>query len=129
MPVVKQDQIRRRDLLDNQDTLYVFGDNMVRRGFGGQAREMRGEPNAVGIPTKWAPTMMDSDMFRDADLPKIKPTLDAELDRLRDHLKKGGTVVIPSGGIGTGLANLKVNAPAIFWYINENLRALERVVC
>lgn len=49
MPVVKQDQIMRRDLLDNQDKLYVFGDNMVRRGFGGQAREMRGEPNAVGI--------------------------------------------------------------------------------
>jgi hypothetical protein len=129
MPVVKQDQIRRRNLLENQDTLYVFGDNMVRRGFGGQAREMRGEPNAVGVPTKWAPTMMDSDMFRNTDLPKIEPTLDAELDRLRDHLKKGGTVVIPSGGIGTGLANLKVNAPMIFAYINENLRALEGIVC
>jgi hypothetical protein len=103
--------------------------DMVRRGFGGQAREMRGEPNAVGVPTKWAPTMMDSDMFRNTDLPKIKPTLDAELDRLRDHLQKGGTVVIPSGGIGTGLANLKGNAPTIFAYINENLRALEGIVC
>ena len=38
-------------------------------------------------------------------------------------------IEIPSGGIGTGLANLKGNAPAIFWYINENLRALEGIVC
>ncbi len=36
------------------DWLFVFGDNMMRRGFGGQAAEARGEPNAIGIATKRA---------------------------------------------------------------------------
>jgi hypothetical protein len=47
--------IYRRDLRANPESLYLFGDNTKRVGIGGQAREMRGEPNAVGIATKNAP--------------------------------------------------------------------------
>ena len=58
-----QERITRADLRANPDTLYVFGDNMRRRGMGGQAAEMRGEPNAVGIPTKWRPSRTEWDFF------------------------------------------------------------------
>jgi hypothetical protein len=33
------------------DALFAFGDNLARTGRGGQAAALRGEPNAVGIPT------------------------------------------------------------------------------
>ena len=46
---------------------YVFGDNMERRGLGGQAGVMRGEPNAIGVPTKWSPSNRPDAYFTDED--------------------------------------------------------------
>ncbi len=47
--------ITRTIVQENPDILYVFGDNMTGTGYGGQAAQMRGEVNAVGVPTKWRP--------------------------------------------------------------------------
>jgi hypothetical protein len=124
MPVIKQKMIYRSDLMENRDVLYVFGDNMQRVGLGGQARECRGEPNAVGIPTKWAPTMEERAFFKDSDLEVVGPVLDQELDRLVAHLDAGGVVVIPADGIGTGLSRLDQTAPRIFAYLQARLVAL-----
>lgn len=55
MIVLHQKFIFREDLQANPDVYYLFGDNVERRGLGGQAKEMRGEPNAIGVATK-APT-------------------------------------------------------------------------
>lgn len=52
MIILRQTRIYRADLAMNPKVLYVFGDNLERKGFGGQAYEMRGEPNAFGIATK-----------------------------------------------------------------------------
>ena len=55
MPVIYQKRICRDDLRRNPNAVYIFGDNEARTGLGGQAREMRGEPNAMGIATKRSP--------------------------------------------------------------------------
>lgn len=107
--------------------LFVFGDNMRRAGMGGQAAALRGEPNAVGIPTKWAPGRRDSDYFNDGDLEAVKDTLDAEFARLEEHLRAGGTVVWPKAGIGTGLSQLPQRAPRIQRYIRWQRRRLRRI--
>jgi hypothetical protein len=109
--------ITRDQLRALPDTLFVFGDNMRERGLGGQAREMRGEPNAVGIPTKWAPSNAAIGFFCDSDLPACKGLIDQRFTKLRGHLSKGGEVVWPEAGIGTGLADLKSRAPRIWEYI------------
>lgn len=116
-----------RDMLKAApDTLFVFGDNMVHRGFGGQAKEMRGEPNAVGIPTKFLPGMAYADFFRDEDFDRAKPKIDAAFVRLFAHAAGGGKVVWPADGIGTGLAELPTRAPKIWKLIEENRTALDR---
>lgn len=107
-------------------TLFVFGDNMVHRGFGGQAKEMRGEPNAVGIPTKLLPGMGSTDFFRDEDYERAKPKIDAAFVKLFAHAANGGEIVWPKDGIGTGLAELSNRAPKIWKLIEENRFALER---
>lgn len=57
MKVYKTDKIIKREKVRaNPDVLYLFGDNDIRKGFGGQAKEMRGEPNAMGISTKKLPS-------------------------------------------------------------------------
>jgi hypothetical protein len=98
-------------------TLFVFGDNIACKGYGGQAREMRGEPNAVGIPTKWKPFIDENAYFTNADFDRVKPAIDAQLWKIAEHLKRGGDVVWPSHGIGTGFAELNIRAPRIFTYI------------
>lgn len=102
-------------------TLYVFGDNMQRRGRGGQAI-IRDLPNAFGIPTKNAPSYSPSSYFTDADLPRILPILDECFAELADHLDSGGDVVWPEDGIGTGLAELPQRAPAIHRAILARLK-------
>ena len=103
--------ITRAEVQRERDKLFVFGDNVIREGFGGQARVMRGEPNAVGIITKHRPTMEKhaflSDDFFEAWIKLSGP------DFLRLFLHKG-TIVWPGAGIGTGLAQLPSRAPLIF---------------
>lgn len=115
MPIRYQKFIRRQDLRNNRDTFYVFGDNMQRIGYGGQAREMRGEPNAIGVVTKWAPSN-DNVAFFD-DMPDCFAQVGFDLERVDRILSQGKTVVVPEDGIGTGLAQLPRRAPKLDAFI------------
>jgi hypothetical protein len=106
-------------------TLFVFGDNMKRTGLGGQAKELRGEPNAVGIPTKWSPSLEAAAYFADSDFPKVKDAIDEAFDELEEHLASGRSVIVPEAGVGTGLADLPRRAPKIFAYIVSRFDQLE----
>jgi hypothetical protein len=108
-------------------TLFVFGDNMRRWGMGGQAKEMRGEPNVVGIPTKWHPSSKPDSFFRDDNLDDIRAEIDEAFGRLVMHISLGGSVVWPTDGIGTGLAELPTRAPLIWEYIETGRKALEKL--
>ena len=105
-----RDFITRKMLQTEPDVLFVFGDNFLERGLGGQARAMRGEPNAVGIPTKRKPTMKEDAFLTDADSFEWARRSDKALRRLFLHK---GLIVWPTNGIGTGLAQLEKRAPMI----------------
>uniref|UniRef100_A0AB74UMK2 DUF7831 domain-containing protein n=1 Tax=Caulobacter phage BL57 TaxID=3348355 RepID=A0AB74UMK2_9VIRU len=129
MPVLFQHRIYREDLNRNREVLYVFGDNLVRLGMGGQAGHMRGEPNAVGVATKRAPGMHASDFF-DNDPVSVDAQcriIDEDMRPLFEHVRKGGIVIWPSEGIGTGLSELPVRSPATAAYIEQKVIALMRV--
>lgn len=118
-------RITRAMMRAEPGTLFAFGDNIGRKDNGGQAREMRGEPNAVGIPTKWLPSMSAEAFFTDADFDRVRSAIEVPLGRLAQHLANGGHVVWPEDGIGTGLAELATRAPRIFAYINAARVAFE----
>jgi hypothetical protein len=119
--------IRRQMLRNAPDVLFIFGDNLRRVGLGGQAAEMRGEPNAVGIPTKVAPSMAPDAFFTDADLPKALNAFAEAFARLEAHLRAGGTIVVPEAGIGTGRAQLEQRAPTIHAVLTRAMDALDRM--
>lgn len=123
MIVEKQKWIKRQDLRDNRHKAFLFGDNTLGKGLGGQAKEMRGEFNAFGIPTKWIPSMNRHAFFDDSDFDLIKKYI----DRILQDLKQSNfqIVVIPADGIGTGLARLNKTAPKIFEYLQKKLKELE----
>lgn len=113
--------ITRELLRAERDNLFVFGDNMERTGLGGQAREMRGEPNAVGLVTKRSPSNAEVAFLSNSDLPDVLFCVASDVTRLHKHLEEGGTVIWPRAGIGTGLASLREKAPAIADYYDKLL--------
>lgn len=121
MPLERRRWITREQVRAEPDTLFIYGDNIERWGYGGQAKEMRGEPNAVGLPTKRSPVVYLSDN----DLEEIIRVTEEDRDRLIDHICRGGTVVWPANGIGTGLARLTECAPKIMALYDRLLTALE----
>lgn len=124
MPYSERMVITRQMLRLEPQTIFVFGDNMSGRGLGGQAKEMRGEPNAVGIPTKWSPDMHPDSFFLDRELERVRPKIDAAFLRLAFHMLKGGAIVWPADGIGTGRAELPQRAPLIWELIESGRRIL-----
>lgn len=104
------------------DWLFVFGDNMMRQGLGGQAAEARGEPNAIGIATKRKPSMEPSAFLSDSDHDEWFVAEQPTMRRLMEASKSGRTIIWPLDGIGTGLARLETHAPLI-WADIDNLRA------
>jgi len=119
LPVETRDFITREMLRNEREKLFVFGDNLERRGLGGQAKEMRGEPNAVGIVTKKKPSMDEGAFFSDDDYVKNIAQMCTDVMPLLRHLKNGGTVVIPASGIGSGLSRLSEKAPDTFNFLDK----------
>ena len=125
--IFRQAYIWRRDLQLNPHVLYLFGDNELRKGLGGQAKEMRNEPNAVGVRTKRAPGMAYEDFWHDKDpdeLIRQVQMIDEDLIKVCLHLQRGGLVCIPADGLGTGLSKMDKYCPETKKYLELCLRNL-----
>jgi len=107
------------------ERMFVFGDNVARVGLGGQAKEMRGEPNSIGIVTKWLPSSNDQSYFYDFQFPAVKLLIEQDFRRLFDF---PGTIVWPLDSIGRGLARLDVTSPLTLKYIEKLKGELEYYV-
>lgn len=119
--------ITRQILRAHPKVLFLFGDNIPRKGMGGQAKEMRGEPNAHGIITKRYPNMRPSAFFYDHEYHEFCEYIDKDFQRVFDFVKQGGAVVIPP--LGIGLAKLPENAPKCFAYLQDKIFELENLTC
>lgn len=140
MIIIRQHRIYRKDLRANPDILYLFGDNLDRKGMGGQAAEMRGEPNAFGIATKRSISHnFPDDYFFDSQV-DVKGIIDEEFWKLHSLLKLSTfrpgeeiseyvyrAVIIPLDGLGTGLAKMPELAPNMLNYLNKKLEELEQL--
>lgn len=108
--------------------LFVFGDNLLGFGKGGQAI-IRSEPNAFGVPTKRKPSMSPGSFFRETS----EYDLDCVLVRIKslwDHLEAGGKIVIPvtpTGDVSLGLerAMLREKAPTIYDTIVRHVEEMQ----
>ena len=129
MPVIYQKWIYRADLAANPDALYLFGDNFARKGLGGQAAECWGMPNAVGLATKHRPTNEESAFLGDGDRDCFLAEIARAKRVLIPHLEKGGVVVIPADGLGTGRGGLPERAPMLYQDVLRFIALLARVKC
>lgn len=117
--------IERKKVQSNPDVLYLFGDNDARRGLGGQAKEMRGEPNTVGISTKKLPNNEPSSFKTDEEFQRNIEIISYDIINVLSAIKSGKykALVIPQ--IGVGKAKLPQNAPMTFNFLQTQLLFIE----
>lgn len=127
MPLIRQKMIYRADCKANPHTFYLFGDNLKRTGYGGQAKEMRGEPNAIGIATKHGPYRTPASYFDDSDYEKLANIIAADMSGPRTHLKAGGVLVLPMDGLGTGLSEMPRRCPLLHDYLLSLIDELDNM--
>ncbi len=125
--IIYQKMIYREDCKRNPLVLYLFGDNERRSGMGGQAAEMRGESNAIGIRTKRAPGREDQDYWSDKQFDRNCVMIEEDLSRVKAHLRRGGTVVIPLDGIGTNRSEMEKRCPKTFHVLRQTLTSLDNI--
>ncbi len=103
----------------NPHKLYVFGDNLLRKGSGpysGQA-VIRHCKNAHGVATKREPNNMPSAFFSDKE--EEFACVEEDFFALLDKVHNYSAVVFPSSGLGTGRAQLQEKSPKMFEYIHQ----------
>ena len=123
--VVTMNWITRSFVRAHRDRIFLFGDNLTQRGFGGQAAAMRGEPNTVGIPTKKLPRNSEAAFFCDEEFEQNKAAIDQAFKRLLQISSPAEQiVVISANGLGTGRAQLETRAPRTFAYLQKRLKDL-----
>lgn len=107
---------------NNPKNLYVFGDNVVRFGKGGQAI-IRDNPNAYGIATKMFPSNSIESFFMDTD--ETFTYVESDVLKLYGIYKSNvyDNIVFPKDGIGTGLARMYETSPKIFEWLCDELKA------
>jgi len=115
--------ITRKDIQRNPDVLFVFGDNTIRKGMGGMAKEFRGEPNTIGIRTKKTPKTTKDAYFTDDEYEKNIILIEEDITAIKKEAKDYCAVWIPDS-IGSGLAKMDEKAPKTFEYLLEKLEEL-----
>ena len=118
MPIIKTlietvDMFTEEIVKANPNKLFVFGDNMLRYGKGGQAI-IRDLPNTLGIVTKKSIGTDNASYFSDAD-----DEMDAMLQDIRklwliSRCNVFTHIVFPSKGLGTGRARMKSKSPMLY---------------
>lgn len=109
------------------DKVFVFGDNAMRFGKGGQAI-IRDEPNVHGIATKRKPSMGVDSFFTEENAKDLDVVLN-DLRRLWFRLKNGETIVVPvtpdsQPSLGLERAELNLRAPSLYKTIQTHIREM-----
>lgn len=102
----------------NPDLVFVFGDNLIGKGKGGQA-VIRDEPNAFGVPTKKVPSNAPEAFFTDGLFANIH--IQTALQQIHAYDRDYVIPVLEDGKIslGCGLARLPETAPMAYAYLQN----------
>lgn len=114
--VYTKDEWTRQDVSDEIGKFnFIFGDNMVGFGTGGQAC-IRGLTNAYGVPTKLFPNNNWGSYFDDINYTSNCVAIDEAIAKIPNDLP-----VVVNVNIGKGLAMLNKQAPMTYEYLCERL--------
>lgn len=120
--------ITREMVKNNPNKVFIFGDNDAGNGLGGQAKEMRGEPNSIGIPTKKKPDYDNTSFYSDNEFDENKIKINHAISQILTKVREGYDVVYPLDGVGSGLADLANKAPRTYQFLTATINSLEKYI-
>lgn len=104
------------DLVNKEkNKIFIFGDNDIRSGKGGQA-VIRDCENSIGIRTKKYPSNKESSFYNDREFYQNKEKIDYDILKIK-RKSLNNKMVFSNNGYGTGLSSLKEKAPKTFKYL------------
>ena len=115
------------DVKANPHWLFVYGDNNVRIGKGGQAI-IRDLPNTIGIPTKKYPSNHPNSFYSDDDYIENIARITIAIENIIIESKNYKNVVLPADGFGTGFAQLPIKAPKTYKYLVAAIENLKNII-
>ena len=121
MKIITQKVISLSDLQRNPATFYVFGDNLEAKGAGGQVKDIRGEPNAIGWITKKKATHKVGSYLTNKDLEVFIQHQALTIRTIETLLERGRVVVFPEDRLGSGLAKLEESSPHCWKHLNTGV--------
>ena len=101
----------------NPRKLYVFGDNVFRKGNRGQA-VIRNCTNSIGVATKILPSTTEESYF--TGIYDEYQIVANDLSAIINEYFTGNydMIVFPADGLGTGLSELQTRAPELLEWMN-----------
>ena len=108
---------------DNPNCIFIFGDNLMKKGTGGQAC-IRYCKNSFGVPTKKYPSCHENAYFTDNEYDCNCDIIINTINKLREELNKYDFMIFPLDGLGTGLAKLNECAPSTFNFLKKTMNTL-----
>jgi hypothetical protein len=105
------------DCKNESNVLFVFGDNTIRVGKGGQAI-IRHCDNAYGVATKITPGYNKKNYFNDNNIRDNIAIIKNDLEKLLQVSKSYRNIYFPRDGLGTGLSDLQNKAPRTLKALN-----------
>lgn len=88
-------------LKENPEAIFVFGDNTIRKGYGGGA-SLRDHPRTYGFLTKKFPDNRDSSFY---DCEEYRSVFPIELENLKTYINEHSENTFYISQLGGGLAN------------------------
>jgi hypothetical protein len=108
------------DVIKSPNKIFIYGDNDLRTGLGGQAI-IRNESNTLGIRTKKKPTHEKDAYYTDKEFEENKKKIKQDINKILDELLFGTTIIFSEGGYGTDRAKLKEKAPKTYQFLCDIL--------
>ena len=108
----------------NPDVVFVFGDNLVRKGKGGAAK-LRDEPNTYGFVTKRYPNNEDGSFYRPLEYVQL---FYSELMLLSAEISNHPERTYLISKLGAGLANKYLIYDKVIEPVLKNLGLLGNVI-
>lgn len=106
------------DCNNSPKALFIFGDNNIGKGCGGQA-VIRYCNNSMGIPTKKYPTNRQDAFYTDTEFTENCRNIINSIKLIINKSIYYDEIVFPSDGFGTGLADLATKAPRTLKFMNK----------
>jgi hypothetical protein len=101
MSIYKKISITQQFLDENPNSYFVFGDNLIRDGYGGAAI-LRDHPHSIGFITKKYPDNKDSSFYKPEEYSSV---FFEELEKLNKIIEKRPDKKFYISQLGGGLAN------------------------